>query len=138
MAQQNGGVNKFNYPAAPTSDQTDDYHGTRVADPYRPLEDPDSAPTRAWIEAENKLTFAYLEQIPAREKIRARLKELLNYERFSVPGEEGRAVLLLAQQRIAKPERAVLAARAGCGAEGIAGPERAFRRRHGVGQRVRL
>jgi prolyl oligopeptidase len=82
-------VIKFNYPAAPTSDQTDDYHGTRVADPYRPLEDPDSAPTRAWIEAENKLTFAYLEQIPSREKIRARLKELLNYERFSVPEKRG-------------------------------------------------
>ncbi len=89
MAQQNGSVKKFNYPAAPTSDQTDDYHGTRVADPYRPLEDPDSPPTRAWIEAENRLTFAYLEQIPAREKIRARLKELLNYERFSVPEKKG-------------------------------------------------
>jgi len=82
-------VNPFHYPAAPTSDQTDNYHGTRVADPYRPLEDPDSAPTRAWIEAENRLTFAYLEQIPAREKIRARLKELLNYERFSVPQKKG-------------------------------------------------
>lgn len=82
-------MNKFNYPAPPTSDQTDDYHGTRVADPYRPLEDPDSAPTRAWIEAENRLTFAYLEQIPAREKIRARLKGLLNYERFSVPEKKG-------------------------------------------------
>ena len=82
-------MNKFNYPAPPTSDQTDDYHGTRVADPYRRLEDPDSAPTRAWIEAENILTFAYLEQIPAREKIRARLKELLNYERFSVPEKKG-------------------------------------------------
>jgi prolyl oligopeptidase len=89
-AQQNGGVKKFDYPAPPTSDQADDYHGTRVADPYRPLEDPDSAPTRAWIEAENKLTFGYLEQIPAREKIRARLIELLNYERFSVPEKRGR------------------------------------------------
>ena len=82
-------MKKFDYPAAPTSDQADDYHGTRVADPYRPLEDMDSAPTRAWIEAENELTFAYLEQIPAREKIRARLKELLNYERFSVPEKRG-------------------------------------------------
>jgi prolyl oligopeptidase len=89
LAQQNGRVKMFNYPAAPTSDHADDYHGTRVADPYRPLEDPDSAPTRAWIEAENRLTFAYLEQIPARKKIRARLKELLNYERFSVPEKRG-------------------------------------------------
>ncbi|MGA3126004.1 MAG: prolyl oligopeptidase family serine peptidase [Candidatus Korobacteraceae bacterium] len=82
-------MTKFNYPVAPTSNQVDDYHGTKVADPYRPLEDPDSAPTRAWIEAENKLTFSYLEKIPAREKIRARLKELLNYERFSVPEKRG-------------------------------------------------
>jgi prolyl oligopeptidase len=90
LAQQNSIVTKFNYPVAPTSNQVDDYHGTKVADPYRPLEDPDSAPTRAWIEAENKLTFSYLEKIPAREKIRARLKELLNYERFSVPEKRGK------------------------------------------------
>jgi prolyl oligopeptidase len=89
-AQQNSGVKKFDYPAAPTSNQVDDYHGTKVADPYRPLEDPDSAETRAWVAAENKLTFAYLEQIPARERIRARMKELLNYERFSVPEKKGK------------------------------------------------
>ena len=89
-AQQNEGVKKFDYPAAPTSNQVDDYHGTKVSDPYRPLEDPDSAPTRAWVEAENKLTFGYLAQIPAREKIRARMKELLNYERFSVPEKRGK------------------------------------------------
>jgi prolyl oligopeptidase len=90
LAQQNGGVKKFDYPPAPTSNQVDDYHGTKVADPYRPLEDPDSAPTRVWVEAENKLTFGYLEQIPAREKIRARMKELLKYERFSVPEKKGK------------------------------------------------
>lgn len=89
LAQQNGDVKKFDYPIAPTSNQVDDYHGVKVADPYRPLEDPDSAPTRAWIEAEDKLTFGYLEQIPAREKIRARMTELLNYERFSVPAKKG-------------------------------------------------
>jgi prolyl oligopeptidase len=89
-AQQNSGVKRLDYPAAPTSNQVDDYHGTKVADPYRPLEDPDSVETRAWVAAENKLTFAYLEQIPAREKIRARMKELLNYERFSVPEKKGK------------------------------------------------
>lgn len=90
FAKDNTGVKKFDYPPAPTSNQVDDYHGTKVADPYRPLEDPDSAPTRTWVEAENKLTFGYLEQIPAREKIRARMKELLNYERFSVPEKKGK------------------------------------------------
>jgi prolyl oligopeptidase len=89
LSQQNSEVKKFIYPTAPTSNQVDDYHGTTVADPYRPLEDPDSAPTRAWVQAENKLTFGYLEQIPAREKIHARIKELLNYERFSVPEKKG-------------------------------------------------
>jgi prolyl oligopeptidase len=90
VAQQNGGVKKFEYPAAPTSNQVDDYHGVKVADPYRPLEDPDSGPTRAWIDAENKLTFSYLEQIPAREKIRTRIRELQDYERFSVPRKKGK------------------------------------------------
>jgi prolyl oligopeptidase len=90
LAKDNTVVKKFNYPPAPTSNQVDDYHGTKVADPFRPLEDPDSAPTRTWVEAENKLTFGYLEQIPVREKIRARMKELLNYERFSVPEKKGK------------------------------------------------
>ncbi len=88
-AQQNGGASKLNYPVAPSSNQVDEYHGVRVADPYRPLEDPDSEASRQWIEAENKLTFGYLDTIPARPKIHARLSELFNYERFSVPAEHG-------------------------------------------------
>ena len=88
-AQQNGGVSKLNYPVAPSSNQVDDYHGDKVADPYRPLEDPDSAASRQWIEAENKLTFGYLDTIPSRPKIHARLTELFNYERYSVPTEHG-------------------------------------------------
>jgi len=54
----------WDYPAAPHSNTLDDYHGISVADPYRPLEDLDSAPTRAWVEAENKLTFGFLEKLP--------------------------------------------------------------------------
>src|SRR5712692_9715309 len=52
------------YPKAKTVDQVDDYHGTKVADPYRWLEDTDSADTHDWVEAENKLTFSYLDTIP--------------------------------------------------------------------------
>ncbi|HYJ47345.1 MAG TPA: hypothetical protein VEV81_12100, partial [Pyrinomonadaceae bacterium] len=61
------------YPVARKSDQVDDYHGTSVADPYRWLEDLDSPETKAWVEAENRLTFDYLNQIPERAWIRSRL-----------------------------------------------------------------
>jgi prolyl oligopeptidase len=77
------------YPAARKCDQLDDYHGVKVADPYRWLEDLDSAETRTWVESENKLTFSYLNEIPAREKIKERLTKLWNYERYSVPFKEG-------------------------------------------------
>jgi len=77
------------YPKPRRSDQVDDYHGAKVADPYRWLEDTDSAETKAWVEAENKLTFGYLDQIPYRQAIRDRLTKLWNYERFSVPHQEG-------------------------------------------------
>ena len=77
------------YPAAQRGDVSDSYFGTLVADPYRWLEELDSAATKAWIEAENKITFAYLEQIPQREAIKDRLTELWNYERFGIPFKEG-------------------------------------------------
>jgi prolyl oligopeptidase len=79
----------FHYPPAPRGDHVDLYHGHRVADPYRWLEDPDSDASRAWIEAENRLTFEYLEQIPQRQSIQQRLTELWNYERYGVPTARG-------------------------------------------------
>src|SRR6266478_1868832 len=80
---------RFIYPQAPKSNQVDDYFGTKVADPYRPLEDAGSEATRKWIEAENKLTFGYLEKIPERRRINERLTALWNYERYGVPFHEG-------------------------------------------------
>lgn len=77
------------YPHAKTVNQIDDYHGIKVPDPYRWLEDTDSPETREWIEAENKLTFQYLEQIPYRQAIHDRLKTLWNYERFGIPEQQG-------------------------------------------------
>src|SRR5690349_9413400 len=59
----------FAYPKARKGDQVDDYHGTKVADPYRWLENPDSPEAREWIEAENKVTFDYLGRIPQRNRI---------------------------------------------------------------------
>jgi len=73
------------YPSARKGDVVDDYHGTKVADPYRWLEDPDSPESRSWIEAENRLTNAYLADIPARAAIRDRLTKLWNYPKFGSP-----------------------------------------------------
>jgi len=84
------GAQTLQYPAARKSDVVDDYHGTRVPDPYRWLEDPDSPESRAWIEAENRLTAAYLAEIPARSTIRERLTKLWNYPKYGTPFRKGR------------------------------------------------
>src|SRR5882672_606175 len=83
------GAQTLQYPAARKSDVVDDYHGTRVPDPYRWLEDPDSPETRAWIEAQNRLTAAYLAQIPARDGILRRLTQLWDYPKFGAPFHKG-------------------------------------------------
>lgn len=80
-------IEKFNYPQTRKMAQTDDYHGTKVEDPYRWLEDDRSAETAAWVEAENKVTRQYLDAIPGREAIKNRLTELWNYTRYGVPEE---------------------------------------------------
>ncbi|GAA6616039.1 prolyl oligopeptidase family serine peptidase [Scytonema sp. NUACC26] len=77
------------YPTTTKSNQVDDYHGTLVADPYRWLENPDSEETQAWIEAQNQVTFSYLQQIPVREAIKQRLTKLWDYEKYSIPFKEG-------------------------------------------------
>ncbi|MFS8852137.1 prolyl oligopeptidase family serine peptidase [Synechococcus sp. R5-16] len=80
----------LNYPPSyPDPTVVDIYHGQPVPDPYRWLEDLDSEQTRAWIEAQNHLTFNYLQQIPARQRIRERLTQLWNYEKYSQPFKEG-------------------------------------------------
>jgi len=84
------GAQTLQYPAARKSDVVDDYHGTRVPDPYRWLEDPDSPESRVWIEAQNRLTAAYLAEIPARSTIRERLTKLWNYPKYGTPFRKGR------------------------------------------------
>ena len=64
------GQTKFTYPQTKKVEQTDDYHGTKVADPYRWLEDDNSAETKSWVEAQNKVTFEYLNQIPERATLK--------------------------------------------------------------------
>ncbi len=80
---------RLNYPVARMHDVMEDYHGTAVADPYRWLEDVTSAETQTWVAAQQRLTQAFLQAIPAREFIKARLSELWNYARMSVPVKAG-------------------------------------------------
>lgn len=82
-------IKPITYPPARKSEQVDDYHGVMVADPYRWLEDLDSEETRNWVEAQNKLTFGFLGEIPARSKIKDRITKLWNYERYGTPFKEG-------------------------------------------------
>jgi prolyl oligopeptidase len=80
---------KLEYPPARLSDTVDDYHGTKVADPYRWLEDPASEETVKWVEAQNRLTRAFIDGVASREAIEARLTALWNYPRYSLPNKEG-------------------------------------------------
>ena len=77
------------YPVPRRDDQVDDYHGRQVADPYRWLEDTDSPETRAWIAAENEVTFDFFSSIPERPAIQDRLTQLWNYEKYGIPTERG-------------------------------------------------
>ncbi|MDX9907292.1 MAG: S9 family peptidase, partial [Bacteroidales bacterium] len=80
---------KFTYPVTAKVDQTDDYFGTKVADPYRWLEDDNSAETAEWVKAQNSITFGYLEQIPYRQKIQDRLTKIWDYPKVTSPYKEG-------------------------------------------------
>lgn len=104
------------YPTAPRSDVVDEYHGTRVADPFRPLEELDTPATRSWVEAENRLTREFLDAVPARSRIYDRLSKLWNYVRYGVPTKRGdryfysrndglqnQAVLYVAESLAAEP-----------------------------------
>jgi prolyl oligopeptidase len=82
-------IKPIKYPAARKSDQVDDYHGVKVNDPYRWLEDLDSQETAHWVEEENNLSFGFLNEIPARNSLKERLTKLWNYEKFGIPFKEG-------------------------------------------------
>lgn len=77
------------YPETKKVDQMDNYHGTEVSDPFRWLEDDNSAETAAWVTAQNELTFGYLRTIPQRAQIKERLTKLWNYEKYSAPFKRG-------------------------------------------------
>ena len=73
------------YPQTKKIDQTDNYHGTIIADPYRWLENDTSSETKAWVKEQNQVTFSYLEKIPFREQMKNRIREVFNYPKYSIP-----------------------------------------------------
>ena len=122
---------QIRYPETRKTDQADDYFGQKVADPYRWLEDDNSAETAAWVEAQNKVTFDYLAKIPAREPLKTRLTDAVELRALRRAEPRGRVLLLRAQRRPAEPVGALprpVARR---------GPRRAARSEHAVGRRHR-
>lgn len=87
MAQHSGGIK---YPESKKVDVIDDYHGTKISDPYRWLEDDNSPETKAWVQAQNKVTQDYLATIPFRKDVKKRLEELWNYPKASAPFKKGK------------------------------------------------
>ena len=80
---------KLPYPKTAQTNHVDEYHGVKVPDPYRWLEDDNASDTKAWVEAQNQVTFRYLAQIPKRDQIKRRLTQLWNFERYGLPFKEG-------------------------------------------------
>jgi prolyl oligopeptidase len=93
LLESGANAQRLAYPAAPRGNVVDDYHGTKVADPYRWLEQTDSPESRAWIDAEHTLTTAYLAALPMRDRVRSRLAELSPARDTGVPWREGGRLL---------------------------------------------
>jgi prolyl oligopeptidase len=79
----------YSYPTTRRDDVADDFWGTTVADPYRWLEHPDSPEARAWVDAQNEVTFAHLESLPHRSALRERMEELWDFPRWTAPVRRG-------------------------------------------------
>jgi prolyl oligopeptidase len=82
-------ADRLQYPKTKTVDHLDELHGAKIPDPYRWLEDANSADTKAWVEAQNAVTMPYLASLPGRDAIKSRLTKLWNYERYTGVFERG-------------------------------------------------
>ncbi len=87
--QQAASAPRLSYPDTRRDAVVDDYHGTKVPDPYRWMEDLDAKELADWIRAQNDLTFGYLNKLPMREYFRQRITELWNYPKVTIPVREG-------------------------------------------------
>ena len=88
-AQGGDGAGRLTYPETKKGEVVDDYFGTKVADPYRWLEDDNAPDVAAWVEAENKVTFGYLDKISYRAQLKDRLTKLFNYPKYGFPQRRG-------------------------------------------------
>jgi prolyl oligopeptidase len=86
---QNPNPKPISYPATTKGETVDVYFDTKLPDPYRWLEDDKSAETGAWVKAQNEVTYGYLDQIPFRNVLKARMEKLWNYEKIGAPFKEG-------------------------------------------------
>jgi len=83
------GQTSLKYPTPRKGDTVDNYFGTKVADPYRWMEDLNSPEVKQWVDAENAITFKYLDSLPMRDSLKKRITELYDYPRVSIPEYEG-------------------------------------------------
>src|SRR5919202_1090885 len=90
VARLRGDQPSLTYPQARKSAASDDYFGTKVADPYRWMEDLNSPELKQWIDAENAVTFRYLDALPLRDVLKTRITGLWNYPKVTPPRYEGR------------------------------------------------
>ncbi len=106
------------YPKTKIVDVAEDFHGVSVPDPYRWLEDAGSEETKSWVDAQNAVTQSFLATCDTRESLRARLTQLWNYERYSVPflvggrffyfknnGLQNQAVLFMDEKELLDPNK---------------------------------
>lgn len=84
-----GLAQKLDYPSTNRVDHIDEYHGVKVSDPYRWLEDDRSKETGEWVKAQNEVTFSYLDKIPFKNKIFIDLEKAYNYPKYSAPRKKG-------------------------------------------------
>jgi prolyl oligopeptidase len=110
---EGGSGSRLAYPETRKSGVVDNYFGTAVADPYRWLEDDNAPEVAAWVEAENKVTFDYLDKIAYRPQLKERLTRLLNYPKYSVPARRGENFFFSKNEGLQKPERPVHPERSG-------------------------
>ena len=124
------GSETMNYPETRKVDQVDDYHGTKVEDPYRWLEDDYADETKAWVEAQNAVTFDYLGKLPQRDRPQSAAHRALELRALRSAVQKGRAVLFLQERRAPEPIRPLQASVFDGGARSAPRPEHAVGERH--------